>query len=208
MTLTDVAAQGQYRQQQYGWYQQYQPDQQYQQYQQQPYQQQQQQYRPAQQQYQQQQQPQGQQWNQEWNRQWNQQQQQQTKYLQQRHNLYQQNQYQQNQYHQQQQQQTGAWSQGNAADGDATKALETALGNAVNYAPEGSLRLCFKNIQNVKQQVVAGTNYDFQVEGCKVNAPTGNGRCGGETSECGTYSVRVFSQPWTSTQRVQSITRQ
>ncbi|DAZ92493.1 TPA: hypothetical protein N0F65_012723 [Lagenidium giganteum] len=82
-----------------------------------------------------------------------------------------------------------------------------ALRSGENYTPDVSLRLCVRNMQKVREQVVAGTNYDCQIDGCVVQQPTANGFCGDESTQCGSYRVVIFSQEGADTQRVVSITQ-
>ncbi|KAG2768172.1 hypothetical protein PC116_g15851 [Phytophthora cactorum] len=63
--------------------------------------------------------------------------------------------------------------------------------------------VCVSSIVSVKSQVVAGTNYEFRINGCR-------GMRGGNCARSSCKSPRalvvsVFDQPWTRTTRVVSV---
>lgn len=100
---------------------------------------------------------------------------------------------------------TGGWEDIGVTK-SAMDALISAVGNEQSYS-EGTTRVCVKSIRSVEQQVVAGVLYSYQVDGCALQHATNNGWCidGGDQTDCGSYQVQVFSQPWTNTLRVNSV---
>lgn len=63
--------------------------------------------------------------------------------------------------------------------------------------------VCVDSIISVRSQVVAGTNYEFRINGCR-------GLRGGNCVRAScvaprTFVVNVFDQPWTRTTRVMSV---
>lgn len=103
----------------------------------------------------------------------------------------------------------GGWS--SAAVTNETRALlERALKNESGYRADVSARVCVFEIRALSQQVVAGTNYRFEVQACKVASAANAGTCGGRTlttnaSVCDDYTIQLFEQPWTSTLEVTAI---
>jgi hypothetical protein len=88
-----------------------------------------------------------------------------------------------------------------------TALLVQALGNRANYAASIHKPVCVHSVLRVRQQVVAGMNYLFEVNACPVEftaVPSALGKC---KSACrvAPFEIRVFSQPWTNTLRVESI---
>ncbi|RLN74257.1 hypothetical protein BBJ28_00009015 [Nothophytophthora sp. Chile5] len=79
----------------------------------------------------------------------------------------------------------GGWSPA-AVTPEARAVLERALATT-------DMRVT--TIHSVRTQVVAGTNYEFEVEGCRSE----------QDATARRFVVRVFDQPWTSTTRVTSI---
>lgn len=61
---------------------------------------------------------------------------------------------------------------------------------------------CVRSIVSVRAQVVAGMNYDFEIDGCRH---VRGGSCRGFCSTPGRFVIRVFDQPWTRTTSVVSI---
>ncbi|KAE9048195.1 hypothetical protein PR003_g765 [Phytophthora rubi] len=78
----------------------------------------------------------------------------------------------------------GGWSTG-VVTPEARAALERAL--------VGS-DLTVNTILSVRSQVVAGTNYEFEVEGSSASH-----------NQVSRFLVKVFDQPWTSTTELTSV---
>ncbi|KAK1928795.1 hypothetical protein P3T76_015733 [Phytophthora citrophthora] len=55
--------------------------------------------------------------------------------------------------------------------------------------------LTVTNILSVRSQVVAGTNYEFEVEGTSASL-----------NDVTRFVVKVFDQPWTNTTELKSVT--
>lgn len=107
----------------------------------------------------------------------------------------------------------GGWS-AVAVSADNTQTLLDALsGGDAGYDDEAKAvdgkRVCFTAVKKVEQQVVAGTNYRFYIEGCKVATSKLAGECGAQkANKCDKptqYVVQVFEQVWTDTLQVKSI---
>ncbi|RLN48270.1 hypothetical protein BBJ28_00000790 [Nothophytophthora sp. Chile5] len=79
----------------------------------------------------------------------------------------------------------GGWAPA-AVTPEARAVLERAL---------ASTDMSVTAVRSVRTQVVAGTNYEFEVEGTR----------GGQDATARRFVVRVFDQPWTSTTRVTAI---
>ncbi|CAI5738419.1 unnamed protein product [Hyaloperonospora brassicae] len=87
--------------------------------------------------------------------------------------------------------------------------LVTYLSDPLSYSEDVSTRICFTAFYTVQQQTVSGTNFRYRVKGCPVTSPAELGTCRNENSNCGgsPYDVVVYSQPWTNTLYVSSITK-
>ncbi|EEY60595.1 uncharacterized protein PITG_13320 [Phytophthora infestans T30-4] len=64
---------------------------------------------------------------------------------------------------------------------------------ALDRALQGS-DLAVTNILSVRSQVVAGTNYEFEVEGSSASH-----------NDATRFVVKVFDQPWTNTTQLTSL---
>ncbi|KAJ0391497.1 hypothetical protein P43SY_011094 [Pythium insidiosum] len=99
----------------------------------------------------------------------------------------------------------GAWRDVPVQTQD-TDRLTTALAQSSSYRTNSPLRLCYTNVARLQQQVVAGTNFKYDVDACEVpTAEDGQGKC---PAACTTqrYSVVVFEQTWTNTLFISDIT--
>ncbi|EGZ16604.1 hypothetical protein PHYSODRAFT_443322, partial [Phytophthora sojae] len=56
--------------------------------------------------------------------------------------------------------------------------------------------VCVNSILSARSQVVAGTNYEFQIDGCRGLR---GGDCSSACKSPRRFSVSVFDQPWTHT---------
>lgn len=81
--------------------------------------------------------------------------------------------------------------------------------NPLSYSVDVSTRICFTAFHTVQQQVVSGANYRYRVEGCPVTSTDELGACRDKNVNCAgsPYDVVVYSQPWTKTLKVSSITK-
>lgn len=86
-----------------------------------------------------------------------------------------------------------------------TDVLSQALSNDTSYLSSVSTRLCVAGVYSVQEQVVSGTNYLFEMQGCAVDAVVATGVCDSCTSP-EDYKVEVYEQTWTDTVQVTSIT--
>ncbi|DAZ98682.1 TPA: hypothetical protein N0F65_008808 [Lagenidium giganteum] len=95
----------------------------------------------------------------------------------------------------------GGWTQAQVT-AENTALLAKALGNKANYKNDIK-PLCFKTISSVETQIVAGTNFKYQVVACQLDKVDAAGKCTANPS-CGglSYEITVFSQPWTHTLKV------
>ncbi|KAG7385572.1 hypothetical protein PHYBOEH_008986 [Phytophthora boehmeriae] len=100
----------------------------------------------------------------------------------------------------------GTWTEATVADADVNL-LTQAAGNASYYSPEVTTAICLIAIEGLWTQTVAGTNYKFQVAGCAVNDASGLGACVDRDCQSSDYDVVIFSQPWTNTVQVTSVTQ-
>lgn len=86
-----------------------------------------------------------------------------------------------------------------------TDVLSQALSNDTSYLSTVSTRLCVAGVYSVQEQVVSGTNYLFEMQGCAVDTVVATGVC----DSCATpedYEVEVYDQTWTNTLQVTAIT--
>lgn len=86
-----------------------------------------------------------------------------------------------------------------------TDVLAQALSNDTSYLSSVSTRLCVAGVYSVQEQVVSGTNYLFEMQGCAVDAVVATGVCDSCTSPKD-YEVEVYEQSWTDTLQVTAIT--
>jgi hypothetical protein len=100
----------------------------------------------------------------------------------------------------------GTWTEATVTDAEVNLLVEAA-GNASYYAPDVTTAICLIAVEGLWTQTVAGTNYKYQVAGCAVNDASGLGAC--VDRECATsdYDIVIFSQPWTNTVQVTSVTQ-
>ncbi|KAG3085754.1 hypothetical protein PI124_g14730 [Phytophthora idaei] len=99
----------------------------------------------------------------------------------------------------------GGYTQKNATSDDIA-ILTQAASNASTYNEDVDTRICLIAIENLETQTVAGTNYKFQVAGCIVDTDEELGACDDRNCDYSSYDIVIFSQPWTDTLEVTSIT--
>ncbi|EGZ14115.1 hypothetical protein PHYSODRAFT_286743 [Phytophthora sojae] len=99
----------------------------------------------------------------------------------------------------------GGYAQKNATSDD-TDLLVKAAGNASTYDEKVTARVCLIAVEGLQTQTVAGTNYKFQVAGCPVQSDGELGACKDRNCDYSSYNIVIFSQPWTNTLEVTSIT--
>ncbi|RLN89469.1 hypothetical protein BBJ28_00011471 [Nothophytophthora sp. Chile5] len=100
----------------------------------------------------------------------------------------------------------GTWTAATVTDADVSLLVEAA-GNSSNYSPSVTTAICLIAVEGLETQTVAGTNYKFQVAGCAVDSVDGLGACVNRDCATADYDVIVFSQPWTNTLQVTSVTQ-
>ncbi|KAF1332413.1 hypothetical protein FI667_g3603, partial [Globisporangium splendens] len=92
---------------------------------------------------------------------------------------------------------------------NATSLLDKALQNGSNYRDTVTARVCVFEIYNLSEQVVAGTNYKYEVQACPVSATISAGLCAVKTlttnASCADYTIQIFEQVWSNTLEVTSI---
>ncbi|KAG1698758.1 hypothetical protein DVH05_014713 [Phytophthora capsici] len=98
----------------------------------------------------------------------------------------------------------GGWTEATVTETEVNLLVQ-ATGDANNYAPDVTTAICLIAIEGLWTQVVAGTNYKYQVAGCPVNDASGLGACVDRECAKSDYDVVVFSQPWTNTVQVTSV---
>ncbi|KAG6580272.1 extracellular cystatin-like protease inhibitor [Phytophthora cinnamomi] len=99
----------------------------------------------------------------------------------------------------------GGYTQKNATSDDID-ILVKAAGNVSTYDESVTARVCLIAVEGLQTQTVAGTNYKFQVAGCTVQSDNELGACNDRNCDYSSYNIVVFSQPWTNTLKVTSIT--
>eukprot|EP00644_Phytophthora_capsici_P013183 jgi/Phyca11/101284/e_gw1.5.1192.1 len=99
----------------------------------------------------------------------------------------------------------GGYKQKNATSDDI-EILTQAAGNASTYNEDVTIKVCLIAIENLETQTVAGTNYKFQVAGCTVDSDEELGACDDRNCDYSSYDIVIYSQPWTNTLEVTSIT--
>ncbi|KAG6957400.1 hypothetical protein JG688_00010996 [Phytophthora aleatoria] len=99
----------------------------------------------------------------------------------------------------------GGYTQKNATSDDIA-ILTQAASNTSTYNEDVDTRICLIAIENLETQTVAGTNYKFQVAGCIVDTDEELGACDDRNCDYSSYDIVIFSQPWTDTLEVTSIT--
>ncbi|GMF23790.1 unnamed protein product [Phytophthora lilii] len=100
----------------------------------------------------------------------------------------------------------GTWTEATVTDADINLLVQAA-GNASYYAPDVTTAICLIAVEGLWTQTVAGTNYKYQVAGCAVNDASGLGPCVDRECAKSDYDVVIFSQPWTNTVQVTSVTQ-
>ncbi|POM67722.1 protease inhibitor EpiC3 [Phytophthora palmivora] len=100
----------------------------------------------------------------------------------------------------------GTWTEATVTDAEVNL-LTQAAGNASYYAPDVTTAICLIAVEGLWTQTVAGTNYKFQVAGCSVNDDSELGPCVNRECTKSDYDVIIFSQPWTNTVQVTSVTQ-
>ncbi|KAK1943982.1 hypothetical protein P3T76_005378 [Phytophthora citrophthora] len=98
----------------------------------------------------------------------------------------------------------GSWTEATVTETEVNLLVQ-ATSDASNYAPDVTTAICLIAIEGLWTQVVAGTNYKYQVAGCPVNDASGLGACVDRECAKSDYDVIVFSQPWTNTVQVTSV---
>ncbi|KAG6944747.1 hypothetical protein JG688_00016932 [Phytophthora aleatoria] len=99
----------------------------------------------------------------------------------------------------------GAYSEKEVTKEDM-EMLQKAQGNASTYNQDVTARICYLNVDSLETQVVSGTNYKFHVSGCNANSDNELGACSNQNCESSKYDIVIYSQPWTKTLEVTSIT--
>ncbi|GMF20437.1 unnamed protein product [Phytophthora lilii] len=84
--------------------------------------------------------------------------------------------------------------------------LAQAAGNATLYDEDVATLICLLDVDGLETQVVSGTNYKFHVAGCSVGSKDQLGDCHDQNCESSSYDIVIYSQPWTNTLEVTSIT--
>uniref|UniRef100_K3X3Q5 Cystatin domain-containing protein n=1 Tax=Globisporangium ultimum (strain ATCC 200006 / CBS 805.95 / DAOM BR144) TaxID=431595 RepID=K3X3Q5_GLOUD len=99
----------------------------------------------------------------------------------------------------------GAWKDEDLTD-SVVSTIVDALSNATNYSPTIIKPICALQINSAQSQLVSGTNYKYEVEGCAINFNDELGACRNRDCAKAVYEVVVYSQTWTDTLQVSSIT--
>ncbi|KAE8901973.1 hypothetical protein PF005_g24754 [Phytophthora fragariae] len=92
------------------------------------------------------------------------------------------------------------------ATSDDIDVLVKAASNVRTYNEDVTTRVCLVAVEGLQTQTVAGTNYKFQVAGCLVTSDKKLGACHDRNCDYSSYNIVVYSQPWTDTLKVTSIT--
>jgi hypothetical protein len=80
--------------------------------------------------------------------------------------------------------------------GGWTAAAVTPDSRAVLARALSTTNVCVNSIWSLRTQVAAGTNYEFQIDGCRGEE---GGSCARPCASPRRFLVRVFEQPWTHT---------
>ncbi|RLN60507.1 hypothetical protein BBJ29_004240 [Phytophthora kernoviae] len=99
----------------------------------------------------------------------------------------------------------GGWKKVEPTDADA-ELLVKAVGNASAYNEDVTTTACLLDVEGLETQTVSGTNYKFHVSGCAVESDDELGVCNDRNCESAKYDIVVYSQPWTNTLEVSSVT--
>ncbi|EEY55256.1 protease inhibitor EpiC1 [Phytophthora infestans T30-4] len=84
--------------------------------------------------------------------------------------------------------------------------LQKAQSNVSAYNSDVTSRICYLKVDSLETQVVSGENYKFHVSGCSVNSDNELGGCANQNCESSKYDIVIYSQSWTNTLEVTSIT--
>ncbi|OQS00385.1 hypothetical protein THRCLA_21692 [Thraustotheca clavata] len=96
----------------------------------------------------------------------------------------------------------GAFSNPHAATDEEKALFVKATGANANYTSENAAHVCATTYLTVAQQVVAGTNYQFTIQGCPVTgAPPATCSCNSPSN----YQVTIFSGLDGTTQVTSSV---
>ncbi|EEY55258.1 protease inhibitor EpiC2B [Phytophthora infestans T30-4] len=87
-----------------------------------------------------------------------------------------------------------------------TELLQKAQSNVSAYNSDVTSRICYLKVDSLETQVVSGENYKFHVSGCSVNSDKELGGCANQNCESSKYDIVIYSQSWTNTLKVTSIT--
>lgn len=99
---------------------------------------------------------------------------------------------------------TGTWTTATITQTEVDLLVQ-ATSNETYYSDSVSEPVCLIALQALQTQVVAGTNYKFQVAGCATDFDGSLGACVDRDCDQGTYDIVVFSQSWTDTIEVTSV---
>ncbi|GMF28808.1 unnamed protein product [Phytophthora lilii] len=99
----------------------------------------------------------------------------------------------------------GGYTQKNATSEDLD-ILVQAAGNASTYNEDVTTLICLIAVEGLETQTVSGTNYKFQVAGCTVESDDKLGACNDRNCDYSSYDIVIYSQPWSDTLEVTSIT--
>jgi hypothetical protein len=91
---------------------------------------------------------------------------------------------------------------------DDVELLEKAQGNVSTYDDSVTERVCYLAVESLETQVVSGLNYKFQVAGCAVTSDSELGACSNSNCASSGYEIVIYSQSWTDTLEVMSISAQ
>lgn len=98
----------------------------------------------------------------------------------------------------------GAWQDLDLTD-SVVSTLVDALSTAANYSPTITQPVCALQINSAQSQLVSGTNYKYQVEGCAINFADELGACRDRECTKAVYEITVYSQTWNDVLQVSSI---
>ncbi|OQS00376.1 hypothetical protein THRCLA_21691 [Thraustotheca clavata] len=96
----------------------------------------------------------------------------------------------------------GGWKEGVVED--ATDDLYNGISKETSYKNKNLPRVCVSNILRVRQQVVSGMNYQFDVKGCVVDTAVKATR-GCVCHQTKEYKIALYAQSWSHTYKVLSV---
>ncbi|KAG7394539.1 hypothetical protein PHYBOEH_005031 [Phytophthora boehmeriae] len=99
----------------------------------------------------------------------------------------------------------GGWKTVKPTNEDADL-LVKAASNSSTYNEEVTTKVCLLAVEGLETQVVSGTNYKFHISGCVVESDEELGACDDRNCESAKYDIVVYSQEWTNTLEVSSVT--